>query len=168
MKAAFLDRDGTTVADYPDECWPRVCEPEFLPGAIEALAAFQGKGHQRIIVTNQYLIGEGLITHAQYDAFTTKMLDVSAGQGVRILDIFYCPHRRDSGCACMKPRPGMIGAALAQYPFIDLPHSFLAGDPPGAVGLAEQRGVRAFSIGFDAGRRGATRVTLLNDVVPLV
>jgi D-glycero-D-manno-heptose 1,7-bisphosphate phosphatase len=168
MKVAFLDRDGTIVTDYPDECWPRVCEPEFLPGAVEALVAFRGKGYQLIIVTNQYLIGEGLITQAQYDTFTAKMLEVLARHGVHLLDIFYCPHRRDSGCPCMKPRPGMLEAALAKYPFIDLTHSFLAGDSPGDIALAEQIGVRAFSIGFSVGRRGVIRVTWLNDVVPLV
>lgn len=168
MNVAFLDRDGTIVADYPDECWPRIREPEFLPGAIEALVAFRGKGYQFIIVTNQYLIGEGLITQAQYDAFTMKMLRVLAGHGVRVLDIFYCPHRRDSACACMKPKPGMIEAALAKYPLIDLPHSFLVGDAPGDVELAEQISVRAFSLGFATRRHSATRVTVLNDVAALV
>jgi D-glycero-D-manno-heptose 1,7-bisphosphate phosphatase len=156
MKVALLDRDGTIVADCPNEFWPTVREPEFLPGAVEALVAFRGKGYQFIIVTNQYLSGEGLITQAQYDAFTMKMLRALAGHGVRVLDIFYCPHRRDSGCACMKPKPGMIKAALAKYPLIDLSHSFLVGDSPGDIELAEQIGVRAFSIGFDTGRRGAT------------
>jgi histidinol phosphatase-like enzyme len=66
----------------------------------------------------------------------------------------------------MKPRPGLIEAALAKYRFIDLPHSFLAGDSPGDTELAEHIGVRAFSIGFNAGRRGATSVTRLNDVAP--
>jgi D-glycero-D-manno-heptose 1,7-bisphosphate phosphatase len=169
MKVAFLDRDGTIVADYPDALWPNVGEPEFLPGAIEALEAFQGKGYQFIIVTNQYLIGEGLITQAQYDAFTAKMLRVLAGRGVRILDVFYCPHRRNSGCVCMKPRPGMIEAALAKYPGIDLTHSFLVGGSPGDIELAERIGfARAFSIGFDSGRSGATRVTSLGDVVSSV
>ncbi len=131
MKVAFLDRDETIVADDSDECWPRVHEPEFVPGAIEALVAFRGKGYQLIIVTNQYLIGEGLITHTQYDTFIAKMLEVLASHGVHVLDVFYCPHRRDSGC--MKPRPGMIEAALAKYSFIDFTHSFLGGGPHQAI-----------------------------------
>jgi D-glycero-D-manno-heptose 1,7-bisphosphate phosphatase len=168
MKSAFLDRDGTIVSDYPDNIWPSISTPEFLPGAIEALAAFQRKGYQLIIVTNQYLIGEGLISQAQYDAFSANMLEVLATRGVRILDIFHCPHRRDQGCACMKPRPGLVQAALAKYPGIDLHQGFLAGDSPSDIELAEMVGLRAFSIGFESERSGVTKVTSLSDVVAFV
>jgi D-glycero-D-manno-heptose 1,7-bisphosphate phosphatase len=168
MKVAFLDRDGTIISDYPDDIWPSMSEPEFLPGAVEALAMFQGKGYQIIIVTNQYLIGEGLITQEQYDAFSTRMLELLAVHGVQVLDIFYCPHRRDSNCVCMKPKPGLVQAALAKYPDIDLPHSFLAGDSPVDIELAEEIGLRAFSIGFESGRSDMTEVVSLSDVVALV
>jgi hypothetical protein len=77
MKVAFLDRDGTIVADYPDKMRPSVSEPEFLPGAIDALAAFQGKDYRLIMVTNQYLIGEGLITQAQYDTLPPAGVDAA-------------------------------------------------------------------------------------------
>jgi hypothetical protein len=36
----------------------------------------------------------------------------------------------------MKTRLGMIEVALAQYPFMDLPYSFLAGDSSGDIGPA--------------------------------
>jgi D-glycero-D-manno-heptose 1,7-bisphosphate phosphatase len=168
MKIAFLDRDGTIVSEYPDEVWPSISVPEFLPGAIEALTAFRQKGYEIIIVTNQYLIGEGHITREQYDLFTARMLETLTKHGVQALDIFYCPHRRDSGCACMKPKPGMIEAALTRHPSINLSQSFLAGDSPCDVELAERMGLRAFSIGFESGRAGVTKVASLRDVVPFV
>jgi len=168
MKVAFLDRDGTIVSDYPDELWPHASKPEFLPGAIEALEAFQRKGYQLIIVTNQYLIGEGLVAQAQYDAFSGSMLEVLAKQGVQILDIFHCPHRRDNSCACMKPRPGLVQAALTKYPGIDLHQSFLAGDSASDIELAAAVGLRAFSIGFESKRGGVTKVASLKDVVAFV
>jgi D-glycero-D-manno-heptose 1,7-bisphosphate phosphatase len=168
MKVAFLDRDGTIVSDYPDDFWHTVREPEFLPGAIEALAALRHKGYQIIIVSNQYLIDEGLITQEQYDTFSARMLKVLATHGIQVLDIFYCPHRRDSGYACMKPKPGMIEAALTRHPSIDLSQSFLAGDSPCDVELAERIGLRAFSIGFESGRSGVTKVAWLSDVVAFV
>jgi D-glycero-D-manno-heptose 1,7-bisphosphate phosphatase len=91
MKVAFLDRDGTIVSDYPDEFWHQVREPAFLPGAIEALAALRHKGYQIIIVSNQYLIGEGLITQEQYDTLSASMLQVLATHGIQVLDIFLLP-----------------------------------------------------------------------------
>jgi D-glycero-D-manno-heptose 1,7-bisphosphate phosphatase len=168
MKIAFLDRDGTIVSEYPDEVWPSVSVPEFLPGAIEALTAFERKGYEIIIVTNQYLIGEGLITQEQYDLFTGRMMEVLNRHGIRVLEIFYCPHRRDSGCACLKPKPGMIEAALKRHPNINLSQSFLVGDSPCDIELAERMGLRAFSIGFESGLAGVTNVASLRDVVPLV
>jgi D-glycero-D-manno-heptose 1,7-bisphosphate phosphatase len=168
MKIAFLDRDGTIVSEYPDDIWPTVSVPEFLPGAIEALTAFQRKAYEIIIVTNQYLIGEGLLTQKQYDSFTAKMMEVLHKHGIQLLDIFYCPHRRDSGCACMKPKPGMIEAALARHPSINLSQSFLVGDSPCDVELAQRMGLRAFSIGFESGGDGVTKVASLRDVVPFV
>ena len=168
MKIAFLDRDGTIVSEYPDELWPSISVPEFLPGAVEALTAFLRKGYEVIIVTNQYLIGEGLITQEQYDLFTGRMVEVLNKHGIQVLDIFYCPHRRDNGCACLKPKPGMIEAALKRHPSIDLSQSFLVGDSPCDVGLAEAMGLRAFSIGFESGRDGVTKVASLRDVVPFV
>jgi D-glycero-D-manno-heptose 1,7-bisphosphate phosphatase len=168
MKIAFLDRDGTIISDYPDAVWPTIKAPKFLPGAIDALAALRHKGYEIIIVTNQYLIGEGLIAQAQYDTFSASMLQVLATHGIQVLDIFYCPHRRDSGCACLKPKPGMIEAALTRHPRIDLRQSFLAGDSPCDVELAEGIGVRAFSIDFESGRSGVTKVARLSDVVAFV
>jgi D-glycero-D-manno-heptose 1,7-bisphosphate phosphatase len=168
MKVAFLDRDETIVSDYPDDFWHTVREPEFLPGAIEALAALRHKGYQIIIVSTQYLIDEGLITQEQHDSFSASMLQVLATHGIQVLDILYCPHRRDSRCACMKPKPGMIEAALARHPGIDLSQSFLAGDSPCDVELAERIGLRAFSIGFEAGCSSVTKVARLSDVVAFV
>lgn len=168
MKIAFLDRNGTIVSEYPDEVWPGISVPEFLPGAIEALTAFRRKAYEIIIVTNQYLIGEGLITQGQYNVFTARMLEVLSKHGIQVLDIFYCPHRRDSGCACLKPKPGMIETALRRHPSINLSQSFLVGDSPCDVELAERMGLRAFSIGFESELAGVTKVASLKDVVPFV
>lgn len=62
MKVAFLDRDGTIIEDYEDEKWKYVKEPVFIEGAIKALKAMKEKGYEIIIITNQYLINEGIIT----------------------------------------------------------------------------------------------------------
>ena len=72
MKVAFLDRDGTIIADYPDAQWAHVQEPLFLDGAIDALRSIRAKGYAIIVVTNQYLIGEGFITPEQYQTLAEQ------------------------------------------------------------------------------------------------
>ena len=164
MKAAFLDRDGTIVSDYPDEHWTFVTEPEFLPGAITGLKQIQSQGFALIIVTNQYLINERHITQLQYDEFSRKMAAELVRAGISLLDIFYCPHARSERCSCCKPRPGMIEQALRKYPAISLRQSFLAGDSASDMELARTVGLRSFSVGFDFDDPQCRRVESLADI----
>ena len=149
MKIAFMDRDGTITKDYPDNQWGGIKEPVFIDGALEAMRLFCIKGYKIIIITNQYLIGEGYITQKQYDAYAKKFTDHLKKADIDILDIFYCPHARDAGCSCSKPKPGMIEAACLKYPEIDMKQSFYAGDWDVDMVLANTVGVKAFGIGVD-------------------
>lgn len=164
MQVAFLDRDGTITRDHPDDQWGKVVEPVFLDGAIEALRRMRAKGYAIIIITNQYLIGEGYITQAQYDGYAAKISRHLSDAGVDILDVFYCPHARDAGCACSKPKPGMIEAACRKYPDIDMDHSFYAGDWDVDMMLANAAGLKAFGIGFDHPELNYTRVDSLLEI----
>lgn len=128
MKVAFLDRDGTIIKDYPDREWANVKIPEFLDGSIEALNYIKNKGFEIIIITNQYLIGEGIITLEDYKSFNDLFLKTLNQNGINVLDIFCCPHAKSENCDCMKPSPGLINQALHKYPDINLKESFYVGD----------------------------------------
>lgn len=147
MKAAFLDRDGTINRDYPDADWAHIAEPELMSGAAEGLRRLSAMGFALIVVTNQYIIGEGVITSAQYEAFNVRLRALLRREGVVLTDIFCCPHRRDAGCSCCKPRAGMIRQACEKYPGIELDRSFIAGDSPSDRGLAENTGLPFYGIG---------------------
>lgn len=164
MKAAFLDRDGTIISDYTDKQWSNVKEPEFLPGSISGLRGIQELGFVLIIVTNQYLIGENFVTIEDYKTFTHRFINVLARNKIKVLDIFYCPHRRDSDCQCMKPRPGLIQQALNEYPDISLTDSFLVGDSETDIKLAEFFGIRSFSLGFPYSRENNIQIDALDEI----
>lgn len=146
MKVAFLDRDGTIIEDYPDEAWRNAKAPVFLNGAFEALRSFRHQGYEIIVVTNQYLIGEGIITLEEYETFHRLFLRALQAEGIELLDVFFCPHARADDCACCKPKPGLIQQALEKYPAIDLKDSFLAGDSPADFQLANAMGLKFFGI----------------------
>ena len=146
MKVAFFDRDGTIIEDYLDEEWAGVSEPVFLPDAIDTLRQVRQKGYDIIIITNQYLINEGFITVEQYEKVQAKLLLELEKQGVDILAVYYCPHRRDAGCDCCKPETGMILQAINDYPSIDLKSSFVIGDSGVDVELARRMDMRGFGI----------------------
>ena len=160
MKAAFLDRDGTIVKDYPDREWVNIKTPEFLEGSIEALKYIKNKDFEIIIITNQYLIGEKIITLKDYQSFNDLFLKTLKRNGVDILDVFYCPHARSENCKCIKPNPGLINQALHKYPDIDLQESFYVGDSLCDVQLAKSFNLKFFGINLPC----KNKINALNQV----
>ncbi len=148
MKIAFLDRDGTINKDYPDHEWANVKEPELLEGSIEGIQSFLEMGYQIIIVTNQYIISDGIITLDDYARFTGKLLQVFKANDIHVLDIFYCPHNDLDGCNCKKPKSGMVQKALEKYD-IDLSASIYCGDSDSDRLLAEAFNIPFFGINFE-------------------
>lgn len=148
MKVAFLDRDGTINRDYPDEEWGSITVPEILDGAAAGLKYLRDKGYEIIIITNQYIIGEGFISKEQYQMFQKQLKNMLKEQEIDILDTFYCPHARAEACDCCKPKTGLIRKALRKYPDIDLSGSFLCGDSVNDEKCAENMGLRFYGIGF--------------------
>lgn len=168
MKVAFLDRDGTIIRDYPDEQWRGQIQPEFLKGSIEGIDRLVSLGYQIIVVTNQYLIGDKIITQNEYDAFTKKFLDKLKESNIHVLAIYYCPHATTASCNCRKPKPGLIEQALIDYPSIDLNQSFLVGDSIVDLELANYFGMRAFGINIESKIHSYIRIESLYHVADLL
>lgn len=171
LKVAFLDRDGTINESFwtsehagGPEYWKGPAEPILLPGTAEGLRHLRAKGYELIIITNQYPIGEGQVTQAFYDEYTEKLLALLKKEGVDILDVFFCPHRRDAGCACCKPRPGLIHAALRKYPDIDMTQSFFAGDSASDEGIAAACALPFYGVKRDC----ANRIESLADLISFI
>lgn len=172
MKVAFLDRDGTINKSYwkasglkgSPEYWTGSDVPELLDGTLEGMRHLNAQGYEIIIITNQYPIGEGQITQQFYDDFMVKLLSQLSEGGVRVKDVFFCPHRRDEGCPCCKPRPGMIHAALRKYPDIEMDKSFFAGDSEADAGIASACNLPFYGVNRDEG----VRIASLGDLVRLI
>ena len=147
MKIAFCDRDGTLIKDYPDENWRLIEEPEFFEDTIATIQEQRKRDYEIIVVSNQYLIGEGFVTQEHYDKLAKKFLEYLNNAHVTILDVFYCPHRRDEGCTCIKPNAGMVKSAIGKYPAIEMEKSFVVGNTSVDIGLAKNLGIKSFGLG---------------------
>jgi D-glycero-D-manno-heptose 1,7-bisphosphate phosphatase len=117
-RAVFLDRDGVInrceVRDGKPYAPRRLNDFRLLPGATSAVHALKQAGLIVIVVTNQPDIGNGLVEAATVEAMHEKLrrrLPVDA--------IMTCPHRQNAGCACRKPKPGMLIEAAKKW-HIDL------------------------------------------------
>src|SRR3712207_7937373 len=100
--AVLLDRDGTLLVDVPYNGDPERVRP--MPGAAEALARLREAGVPTALITNQSGIGRGLVDREQVDAVNARMEELLGPVGPKAI----CPHGPDDGCACRKPRPGLV------------------------------------------------------------
>lgn len=146
MKIAFLDRDGTIVSDYPDEDWKGRIIPEVLDGGLEGMKRLNQMGFEIIIVTNQYIINDGIITTDEYEQFTQNMKTIFDTNHVKVLDIFHCPHSSQEKCKCKKPMTGMIEMALAKYHSINLMNSIMIGDSESDQLLASNMNLKFYKV----------------------
>jgi histidinol-phosphate phosphatase family protein len=124
----LIDRDGVLNERPPRAEY--VLRPEdvrWLPGALEALGLFAEAGWQVIVVSNQAGVARGAMTAADVDAVNEHMQREAAAAGGRIDAFYYCPHGWDEGCACRKPRPGLLFQAQRDF-HLDLTRTTFVGD----------------------------------------
>jgi len=145
-RAVFLDRDGVlTVPEFRDgrSFAPRRLEEfRLYDDAAEATSQLKAAGFRLIVVTNQPDVGYGrtpLDTVEEMHRRLASLLPVDA--------IEACYHRRDDGCDCRKPKPGMLRRAAARFA-IDCTRSFMVGDRSSDVAAGRSMGCRTVFIDF--------------------
>jgi D-glycero-D-manno-heptose 1,7-bisphosphate phosphatase len=126
-RAVFVDRDGTVIRET--EYLSDPADVELLPGAAEALEAFQAAGYGIVIVTNQSGIARGYYNEADYQAVEAEVERQLAAAGVRILAAYFCPHHPEwtGPCDCRKPATGLFERAMRDHG-LDLARSVYVGD----------------------------------------
>lgn len=143
--AVFLDRDGVLneahvgsdgVARPPSS----YAELKIVPDAPAALARLHEAGFLLVVVTNQPDVARGTLTHADVEAMHARL-----ASHLPLDRVEWCPHDRDDGCECRKPRPGMIVRAASTLG-IDLAQSWLIGDRWVDIAAAQAAGVRAILV----------------------
>ena len=138
VRAVFLDRDGVLNCSEVRRGKPvaprRLADYRLLPGVAKAVQSLKRAGFLVIVVTNQPDIGNGLVDASVVQAMHAKLRSLVAVDDIRV-----CPHRQDQGCACRKPRPGMLLAAAKDWK-IDLKNSFMVGDRDGDIVAGQAAG----------------------------
>lgn len=137
--AIFVDRDGTLCFDKHYLSDPEGLE--FIPTVVDGLKLAAQLELPIIIVTNQSGVGRGYFTEEILAEVHAKLLSMLSENGIRIADIFHCPHVPGSGCNCRKPAPGMLLEAAEKHG-IDLAASFVIGDRMMDIELAHAVGAK--------------------------
>lgn len=154
--AVFLDRDGVLIENRSDyvRSWEHV---EFLPGSAAATQQLSAAGYVIVVVTNQSVVGRGIISREEAGRINQQVLDEVAAQGGKVDAAYMCPHHPDDGCACRKPAPGMLLQA-AQELDLDLGQSFMVGDNISDIEAGRNAGVRTVLVRTGLGEEQARRV----------
>lgn len=168
FKVAFFDRDGTINYDYADADWATITTPIIIPDAIKVLHLVLELGYKIIIITNQYLIGEKIISLEQYNLFSNHLIAELSQHGIPILDVFFCPHSRDFNCNCRKPNTGLIDQAILKYPNISLSESIIVGDAQTDIKLAQRLNMKSFGIGLKGNIPNCTYVNCIGELLSVL
>jgi len=143
MKIVFLDRDGV-INKYPgDKLYVTSLRKfKFLPKAKQAVALLSKAGYKIFVASNQAGVGKGVYAQSTLDMITAKMLDGINHAGGKITKVYYCTHRKEAGCSCRKPKPGLLKKAAQEFKF-NLNKAYFVGDTIRDVLTAHKAGCRS-------------------------
>jgi len=147
----ILDRDGVINQDSSnfvksaDEWIP-------LPGSIRAIAALSAAGYTVAVASNQSGIARGRFDRNALRAMHRKLRRLVSAEGGYIDRIVICPHGPDDGCACRKPRPGLLHR-LGRYYRSDLTDVPVVGDSLRDIQAAVSAGARPILVRTGNGKK---------------
>ena len=145
-RAVFLDRDGVINRACVREGKPfppaTADGLELLPGVLDAMARLKQEGFLLIVVTNQPDVGAGRQERAVVEAMHAQLMTELPLDAIKV-----CYHVDADGCACRKPRPGMLLEAIAEHR-IDPALSALVGDRWRDIGAGQAAGCRSYFIDY--------------------
>ena len=138
IKTIFLDRDG--VINKEINYLHKIEEFDFIEGIFDICCLFKSLNYKIVIITNQSGISRGYYSESDYQKVTQWMLKHFKFKGIKILDVFHCPHLPNINCNCRKPKPGMLFEAKKKHN-IDMSKSWLIGDKESDIIAANNAGI---------------------------
>jgi len=114
MKLVMLDRDGVLNRDRPDSV-KNPSELEMLEGAAAAVARLNNAGCKVALVSNQSVVGRGIIGADMLELINRHLADHLARVGARLDALFVCTDPPGPYSARRKPAPGMLREAMQRF-----------------------------------------------------
>lgn len=140
--AIFLDRDGTLSHD--DGYTYKSSDFKLLPNVIPALKLLKDK-FSLFIITNQSGVGRGYYSLEDVKKFNGLMLREFEKQGIKIQEVYICPHAPEDNCECRKPSSKFIKLAEKKYA-LDLKNSYVIGDHPSDIEMGNNAGCKTIYV----------------------
>jgi D-glycero-D-manno-heptose 1,7-bisphosphate phosphatase len=150
-RAVFLDRDGVLnpMVERNGRWGAPLTADAFAlyPWTAESVTRLKAAGLLCLVATNQPEIATRELDVEALEAMHRRLVREAAIDGV-----YVCPHRDADGCACRKPRPGLLEQAAREWG-VELGRSFLVGDRWRDIEAAHAAGCTAILVdGPEPGR----------------
>ncbi|MBV9735999.1 MAG: HAD family hydrolase [Acidisphaera sp.] len=164
----FLDRDGVLNAVVMRDgkpASPRRPEEFVLESGVEdALGRLHAAGLKLFVVTNQPDVSRGLMDDAALDAMHRTLRE-----RLPIAEIACCRHDDAQGCACRKPKPGML-LDLATRWDLALAKSVMIGDQDRDMACGRAAGCATIQLArpYNSGAGAQHRVADLAAAVAII
>ncbi len=159
----MLDRDGVLNVDRPQSV-RHPDELELIGGAARAVARLNRAGWRVALVTNQSVVGRGVIDQAMLDCIQAKLRAVLAREGAHLDAEFVCTDAPGSSSGRRKPAPGMLLEALARFA-ADAAATPMIGDDLRDLQAAKQAGCARVLV--LTGKGTATAASLPPELAPV-
>jgi D-glycero-D-manno-heptose 1,7-bisphosphate phosphatase len=151
-RLVLLDRDGVLNQDRDDS----IKSPDELvvfAGAPAAVARLNRAGVKVAVVSNQSVVGRGIILPARLDEIHAALAARLAVGGAALDALLFAPDAPDRATDRRKPGPGMLREAMARFAVVP-DDTVMIGDQPTDAEAAQRAGV-----GFILVRTGKGRAT---------
>jgi len=113
-RLVLLDRDGVLNIDRPTSV-RHPDELQMIPGAAAAVARLNAAGLAVAVVTNQSVLGRGIIDTTMLERIHAKLRTELAAAGAHVDAFHVCPDPPEAPTDRRKPAPGMLLEALAAF-----------------------------------------------------
>lgn len=122
-RAIFWDLQGTLGGDAVGNI--EFFEPYSF--SKDALKLAKENEYYNIVITNQSLIGKGILSAEVYEREVMRIVSYFNSKEVLIDEILCCPHKSSDNCNCKKPKIGLVQQSVVKYN-LDITKSLVIGD----------------------------------------
>ena len=151
-RCLFIDRDGTLIAEPPDEQVDEFSKVSFLPGVFIHLSRIAGElDYELVLVTNQDGLGTDAFPEDSFWPVHNFIMETLKNEGIVFSDILIDRSFEDEGKPTRKPGTGMM-AKYFDCDKYDLERSWVIGDRESDIELAGNLGCGGLLIRSDAYR----------------
>lgn len=158
----IIDRDGTIIAEPPDEQIDSLEKLSFLPYSITTLARICKEfSYSLVMATNQDGLGTSSFPEETFYPTHNKMLDILRGEDIEFEDILIDRSFAREQKPTRKPGIGLFTHYLSgtEQHRIDWEHSFVIGDRITDAQLAQNLGAKAILLQSSASKLHTTSRT---------